>query len=110
MTDASTANAAAELIGAVHGRLDVLVNNAVIHYDTWQSAIGADLDVVRQALELDSDHILVNSVCPGWVATDMGGSGGRPVAEGAAGITWAATLPDDGPSGGHVRDRQPILW
>ena len=65
MTDASTANAAAELIGAVHGRLDVLVNNAVIHYDTWQSAIGADLDVVRQALELDSDHILVNSVCPG---------------------------------------------
>jgi NAD(P)-dependent dehydrogenase (short-subunit alcohol dehydrogenase family) len=32
------------------GRLDVLVNNAAILYDTWQSAVNADLDVVTQAL------------------------------------------------------------
>jgi hypothetical protein len=29
----------------------------------------------------------------------MGGHGGRPVEEGAKGIVWAATLPDNGPSG-----------
>ena len=54
--------------------------------------------------------VLVNAVCPGWVATDMGGAGGRPVSDGAAGIVWAATLPDDGPSGGFFRDTQPIPW
>jgi NAD(P)-dependent dehydrogenase (short-subunit alcohol dehydrogenase family) len=32
------------------GRLDVLVNNAAILYDTWQSAVNADLDIVNQAL------------------------------------------------------------
>ncbi|MEM7284914.1 MAG: SDR family NAD(P)-dependent oxidoreductase [Actinomycetota bacterium] len=54
--------------------------------------------------------VLVNAVCPGWVATDMGGAGGRPVADGAAGVVWAATLPDDGPTGGFFRDGQPIPW
>ena len=60
--------------------------------------------------ELRSTRILVNAVCPGWVATDMGGSGGRPVAEGAASIVWAATLPNDGPTGGFFRDGQPLPW
>jgi len=54
--------------------------------------------------------VLVNSVCPGWVATDMGGPAGRPVSEGAAGVVWAATLPDDGPTGGFFRDERPIPW
>jgi hypothetical protein len=62
------------------------------------------------AAELHPDGILVNSICPGWVATDMGGPGGRPVADGAAGIVWAATLPDDGPTGGFFRDGRPIPW
>jgi NAD(P)-dependent dehydrogenase (short-subunit alcohol dehydrogenase family) len=153
-------------------RLDVLVNNAAILYDTWQRGIDADLDQVHEAFEtnllgawrttqavlpllraspagrivnvssgagalhdmgggtpayrtskaalnaltrvlaaeLRSDAILVNAVCPGWVATDMGGSGGRPVAEGAAGIVWAATLPDDGPTSGFFRDGRAIDW
>jgi len=62
------------------------------------------------AAELRADGILVNSICPGWVATDMGGPGGRPVEEGAAGIVWAATLEDDGPTGGFFRDRKPVPW
>jgi NAD(P)-dependent dehydrogenase (short-subunit alcohol dehydrogenase family) len=62
------------------------------------------------AAALAEDRVLVNSVCPGWVATDMGGPGGRPVSEGAAGVVWAATLPDDGPTGGFFRDSQPLDW
>jgi len=61
--------------------------------------------------ELKHTGIRVNSVCPGWVKTDMGGAGAeRSVQEGAAGIVWAACLPDDGPSGGFFRDGKPIPW
>ena len=61
--------------------------------------------------ELGEAGILVNSVCPGWVATDMGGAGApRSVSEGAAGIVWAATLPDHGPTGGFFRDGKPLPW
>ena len=60
--------------------------------------------------EADSG-LLVNSVCPGWVRTDMGGAGApRSVEEGADTAVWLATLPDDGPSGGFFRDRAPIPW
>jgi len=62
------------------------------------------------AAELRTQRILVNAVCPGWVATDMGGKGGRPVAEGAASVVWAAMLPDDGPTGGFFRDGRPLAW
>jgi NAD(P)-dependent dehydrogenase (short-subunit alcohol dehydrogenase family) len=62
------------------------------------------------AADLRRTGILVNSVCPGWVATDMGGHGGRPVKEGAASVVWAATLPDDGPTGGFFRDGRALPW
>lgn len=63
------------------------------------------------AAETQGFNILVNSVCPGWVRTDMGGlHAERTVEQGAAGIVWAATLPDDGPTGGFFRDGQPIPW
>jgi NAD(P)-dependent dehydrogenase (short-subunit alcohol dehydrogenase family) len=168
---ASIEQVAADLTGR-YGRLDALVNNAAIHYDTWQHASTANLQVVREALEVNllgawqtslsllpllrasghgrivnvsseagslasmdggppaynvskaalnaltrmlagelrRDRILVNAVCPGWVATDMGGPGGRPVAEGAASILWAIDLPDDGPTGGFYRDGHPVPW
>jgi NAD(P)-dependent dehydrogenase (short-subunit alcohol dehydrogenase family) len=60
--------------------------------------------------ELRNSGILVNSVCPGWVATDMGGAGGRPIADSAASVVWAATLPDGGPTGGFYRDGKPLEW
>jgi NAD(P)-dependent dehydrogenase (short-subunit alcohol dehydrogenase family) len=159
-------------MNAEFGRLDILVNDAAIIYDTWQQAITADLSVVHTALEtnlfgawrmcqaflplmrrtgagrivnvsseggslthmgagtpaysiskaslnaltrilaaeLAGSGILVNAVCPGWVATDMGGPGGRPVEQGAASVVWAATLPEDGPTGGFFRDGRPLAW
>ncbi|MBA3423374.1 MAG: SDR family oxidoreductase [Rubrobacter sp.] len=61
--------------------------------------------------ELRGSGILVNSICPGWVQTDMGGSSAsRLVEEGADGLVWAATLPNNGPTGGFFRDRRPIAW
>jgi NAD(P)-dependent dehydrogenase (short-subunit alcohol dehydrogenase family) len=172
VTDPASIQRVAADLDRRYGRLDVLVNNAAIHYDTWQQASTADLRVVREALEVNllgawqtslaflpllrrsghgrivnvsseagslaimdggtpaynvskaalnaltrmlagelrRDRVLVNAVCPGWVATDMGGPGGRPVAEGAASVLWAVDLPDDGPTGGFYRDGHPLPW
>jgi NAD(P)-dependent dehydrogenase (short-subunit alcohol dehydrogenase family) len=71
------------------------------------------LNVLTRMLtaELADENILVNSVCPGWVRTDMGTQGARrSVEEGADTPVWLATLPDDGPRGGFFRDREPIPW
>ena len=73
----------------------------------------AGLNVLTRILssELRGAGILVNSVCPGWVQTDMGGpNASRTVEEGADTPVWAATLQDSGPTGGFFRNRRPIAW
>jgi NAD(P)-dependent dehydrogenase (short-subunit alcohol dehydrogenase family) len=55
--------------------------------------------------------VLVNSACPGWVRTDMGGAGApRSVQEGAETIVWLATVGADGPTGGFFNTRKAIPW
>ncbi|MEA2174363.1 MAG: hypothetical protein QOD00_1955 [Blastocatellia bacterium] len=173
VTDQKSIEATRLWVEEKFGKLDVLVNNAAILYDSWQRAAGANLDTVREAFEtntlgawrmcqafipllresahgrivnvssesgslavmgagtpaysvskaalnaltrmladeLRSSGILVNSVCPGWVATEMGGPDApRTVLEGAASVIWAATLPDSGPTGGFFRDGKPLAW
>ena len=51
VTDPATIADAADWTAEHAGRADVLINNAAIHYDTWQRAQDADLDVVREALD-----------------------------------------------------------
>lgn len=61
--------------------------------------------------ELKEENILVNSMCPGWVKTRMGGKEApKSVEEGADTAVWLATLPDKGARGGFFRDRKPIPW
>jgi NAD(P)-dependent dehydrogenase (short-subunit alcohol dehydrogenase family) len=56
-------------------------------------------------------NVKVNSCCPGWVRTDMGGANAtRSVEQGADTPIWLATLPDNGPSGKFFRDRKEIAW
>ena len=63
------------------------------------------------ASELAGTNILVNSMCPGWVKTGMGGSNApRTVAQGADTAVWLSLLPDGGPTGAFFRDRKQIAW
>ena len=78
-------------------------------YKMSKSALNALTRVTAD--ELRDTNIKVNAMCPGWVATDMGGSNApRTVEEGADTAVWLATLPDDGPTDGFWRDRQPLSW
>lgn len=70
------------------------------------------MNALTQLFQGEAGHnVKVNSVCPGWVRTEMGGaSATRSIEEGIKGIVWAATLPDDGPVRGFFRDGQEIAW
>jgi len=73
----------------------------------------AGINVVTRVLAAETQGmgILVNSVDPGWVQTDMGGRGAsRTVYKGAETPIWLATVPEGGPTGGFFRDRKAVPW
>jgi len=75
------------------------------------SKVGLNALTRMLAAEVSGINIKINSMSPGWVKTDMGGSGApRSVEQGADTAVWLATLPDDGPTNGFFRDRKPIAW
>ncbi len=78
-------------------------------YRLSKTALNAVTRILSQ--ELAGSGIKVNSVCPGWVRTDMGGPNAtRSIEDGVDTIVWLATLHDDGPSGGFFRDCKQIPW
>ena len=81
-------------------------------YQTYRITKAALNSVTRVfASELASSGILVNSVCPGWRRTDMGGQS-APLApdEGNETIIKMATLPDGGPTGRFFRSGKEISF
>jgi NAD(P)-dependent dehydrogenase (short-subunit alcohol dehydrogenase family) len=78
-------------------------------YAMSKTALNALTRIV--AAEARGGDIKVNTMCPGWVQTDMGGKNApRTPDQGADTITWLATLPSDGPTGGFFQDRKSIEW
>ena len=78
-------------------------------YSVSKAALNALTRVIDR--EIGVCGMKINAVCPGWVRTDMGGpSASRSVEKGAKSIVWAATLGEEGPSGGFFRDGERIDW
>lgn len=77
-------------------------------YGISKAALNA---LTREVAVAVPEWVKVNAVCPGWVATRMGGTEApRLPAEAADTIVWLATLPENGPTNGFFRDRLPISW
>lgn len=61
--------------------------------------------------EYGDDGLIANSVCPGWVRTEMGGEeGDRSPEEGAETPVWLARFAPGSPGGKFWRDREVIDW
>jgi NAD(P)-dependent dehydrogenase (short-subunit alcohol dehydrogenase family) len=68
------------------------------------------VNALTRVLAADEPGIRVNSICPGWVRTDMGGSRApRSVGEGADTAVWLATA-KQAPTAGFFRNRAAIPW
>ena len=61
--------------------------------------------------EYGDDGLIANSVCPGWVRTDMGGeSASRSVERGAETPVLLCRFRPGSPGGGFWRDGEPANW
>jgi NAD(P)-dependent dehydrogenase (short-subunit alcohol dehydrogenase family) len=78
-------------------------------YSTSKTTLNAITCLFAAALK--EKGIAVNSVCPGWCRTEMGGANApRSVEEGAAGIVWLAADAPQNKTGLFWRDKQIIPW
>lgn len=85
------------------------MNGGYPGYRLSKAALNALTKITAE--ETETTPIKVNSICPGWVQTDMGGAGAtRSIDEAIPGILWAAELDADGPSGGFFRDGVALAW
>ena len=82
-------------------------------YQTSKAALNGL--TVALAKTLGDTPVLVNSVCPGWVQTDLGGPDNRAAAptsalEAAQTVVEMALVPANGPTGTFVDLDGPVPW
>lgn len=115
---------APQLAASANGRIVNVTSAAGSHGDQQFGLAGsmpgtavyavtkAAANAMTRKLAAALPDLRVNAVDPGLTATAPGmeAMGARPVAEGAASVVWAATLPADGPTGGFYRDGRSLPW
>lgn len=90
------------------GQLDGMQGGSIA-YRISKTALNAVTKTL--ASEVAGKKIAVNSICPGWVKTDMGGAGAPGTPEQAADtIIWLAQNGAKGASGNFYRARKQISW
>ncbi|MBE9039726.1 SDR family NAD(P)-dependent oxidoreductase [Oscillatoriales cyanobacterium LEGE 11467] len=90
------------------GAFDGLTATATSYCLSKLALNGATIMLARS---LQSQGIVVNSMCPGWVRTDMGGeSAARSPEEGADTAIWLATEAPRSHTGKFWRDRKEIAF
>src|SRR5438105_2134102 len=78
------------------------------HYRISKAALNAVTGILAAELR---GAVAVNSMCPGWVKTDMGGANAeRDVSQGADTAVWLALDAPQDLTGKSLRDRQVIPW
>jgi NAD(P)-dependent dehydrogenase (short-subunit alcohol dehydrogenase family) len=96
-------------VSSSRGQLSGMNDGGAPAYQMSQAALNTVTLMVADAVR--GGNVLVNSVCPGWTRTDLGGpEAPRSVEEAAETIVWLATLPDSGPTGGFFMDKERIDW
>jgi NAD(P)-dependent dehydrogenase (short-subunit alcohol dehydrogenase family) len=95
-------------VSSGYGQLDGLSPD-VPSYCLSKLALNGLTIMLAQALK--AERIAVNSMCPGWVRTAMGGpNASRSVEEGADTAVWLADEAPHELTGKFFRDRQEIPW
>ena len=95
-------------VSSGYGQLDGL-SAGVPSYCLSKLAVNGLTIMLANALQ--ADHISVNSMCPGWVRTDMGGPDAtRSVEEGADTAVWLADEASHELTGKFFRNREEIPW
>lgn len=95
-------------VSSGYGQMHAM-SGGVLSYRVSKAAL--NMMTIVLAEELRGKGVLVNAVDPGWTKTRMGGSGAsRTAGQAAEGIVWAATLDDNGPTGGFFFDKRKIDW
>lgn len=96
-------------VSSQRGQLASMGDDGTPAYQVSKTALNAITRMVANAAR--GRNVLVNSVCPGWCRTPLGGPDApRSAATGADTIVWLAALPRSGPTGGFFHDRQRIPW
>ena len=84
-------------------------NVNTLAYNSSKTAVNAL--TVFFAKELLHSPIKINSVCPGFTATDLNGNSGyRSVDQAASIVVKLATINSDGPTGGFFDDDGVVPW